>query len=77
MTAWSYAGNMNLNVVADSKVVRDGWVLIDYFQECLVELLNKVGHETQPTSVIQTHETAAWSLIGLRGPAHDIFPEAL
>ena len=59
MTVWSYAGKMNLNVVADSKVVRDGWVLIDYFQECLVELLDKIGHETRPASAHQTHETAA------------------
>jgi diacylglycerol O-acyltransferase / wax synthase len=61
MTVWSYAGNMNLNVVADSKVIPDGWVLIDYFQEALVELLDKVGHEPRPASAYQSLELPASS----------------
>jgi diacylglycerol O-acyltransferase len=64
MTVWSYAGNMNLNVVADSKVISDGWVLIDYFQDCLVELLDKVGRESRPASAYQARELPPSSQVG-------------
>jgi hypothetical protein len=64
LTVWSYAGNMNLNVVADSKVIPDGWVLVDYFQECLIELLEKVGRELRPASAYLSGESASSSQIG-------------
>lgn len=41
MTAWSYAGHMNLNVLADSSVIPDVWPLVDYFCENLRELLDQ------------------------------------
>jgi diacylglycerol O-acyltransferase / wax synthase len=64
MTVWSYAGQMNLNVLADSKLIPDGWVLVDYFQECLGELLDKVGDETRRASAYPNRESAAPSQIG-------------
>jgi diacylglycerol O-acyltransferase len=67
MTVWSYAGNMNLNVVADSKMIPDGWMLIDYFQDCLVELLDKVGREPSPASGYQGRELPASPQIGREG----------
>ncbi len=45
MTVWSYAGNMNLNVLADSRVVPDGWVVVDHFCESLRELLDKAASD--------------------------------
>jgi WS/DGAT/MGAT family acyltransferase len=41
MTVWSYDGNMNLNVLADSTVIPDAWPLVDHFCECLEELLDE------------------------------------
>ncbi|MDJ0869225.1 MAG: wax ester/triacylglycerol synthase family O-acyltransferase [Myxococcota bacterium] len=43
MTVWSYAGSMNLGILADREVVPDGWVLVRYFRACLEELLEKAG----------------------------------
>ncbi len=45
MTMWSYAGNVNLGILADRAVVPDGWVLVDYFRGALDELLDKVGSD--------------------------------
>ncbi len=45
MTMWSYAGQVNLGVLADRAVVPDGWVLVGYFREALEELLGKVPSE--------------------------------
>ncbi|MGI9288538.1 MAG: WS/DGAT domain-containing protein [Pseudomonadales bacterium] len=38
MTLWSYCGKANLCILADSKVLPDGWVLYDYFIEELAVL---------------------------------------
>ncbi|MDJ0852160.1 MAG: wax ester/triacylglycerol synthase family O-acyltransferase [Myxococcota bacterium] len=43
MTMWSYAGRVNLGILADRAVVPDGWVLVGYFRDALEELLEKVG----------------------------------
>ena len=43
MTVWSYDGNMNLNVLADSAVIPDAWPLVEYFCESLEELLDKAA----------------------------------
>jgi hypothetical protein len=58
MTVWSYAGQMNLNVLADSKLIPDGWVLVDYFQDSLVELLDKVVREPRPASAYRAREVS-------------------
>jgi WS/DGAT/MGAT family acyltransferase len=67
MTVWSYAGQMNLNVLADSKLIPDGWVLVDHFQDSLVELLDKVGREPRPASAYQARELPASSQVGREG----------
>ena len=64
MTVWSYAGQMNLNVLADSKLIPDGWVLVDYFQDSIGELLDKVGPEPRPASAHQARELPASSQVG-------------
>jgi hypothetical protein len=64
MTVWSYAGNMNLNVLTDRRVIPDAWVLVDYFQECLAELLDKVEHEKRPAGPYPSRDAAASSQIG-------------
>lgn len=38
MTLWSYCGKANLCILADSKVLPNGWVLYDYFREELDRL---------------------------------------
>ena len=43
MTMWSYAGSVNLGILADSKVLPDGWVVERHFRESLEELLGKAG----------------------------------
>lgn len=48
MTMWSYAGSVNLGILADRAVVPDGWVLATYFREALQELLGKAGSEARP-----------------------------
>ena len=40
----------NLCILADSKVLPDGWVLYDYFGEELKTLLSLVGTETTTAS---------------------------
>ncbi|HME72674.1 MAG TPA: wax ester/triacylglycerol synthase family O-acyltransferase [Myxococcota bacterium] len=45
MTVWSYAGNMNLGILADRAIVPDGWVLVQLFREALEELLGKAGSD--------------------------------
>ena len=37
VTAWSYAENFNLCVLADKKVLPDAWCFIRYFSEALDE----------------------------------------
>lgn len=36
-TAWSYADNFTITILADQKLLPDGWVLIAYFREALAE----------------------------------------
>lgn len=48
MTLWSYCGKANLCILADSKVLPDGWVLYDYFVEELA-ILN--GLAEAPTAL--------------------------
>jgi diacylglycerol O-acyltransferase / wax synthase len=59
MTVWSYAGQMNLNVLTDRRLIPDGWVLVDYFEESLADLLDKVGHERRTASSDQGRESPA------------------
>ena len=42
MTMWSYCQNVNLCVLADKKVLPDGWKLYDYFVEELAILVSLV-----------------------------------
>jgi len=37
ITVWSYAGNFNVCIMADAKVLPDGWILIDYIIDALDE----------------------------------------
>jgi hypothetical protein len=39
MTVWSYGENMNLCIMADSAIVKDGWALFGSFRDALNELL--------------------------------------
>jgi diacylglycerol O-acyltransferase / wax synthase len=39
MTMWSYCGSASLCILADQKVISDGWVLFNYFVEELDKLL--------------------------------------
>jgi hypothetical protein len=36
-TIWSYAGQFNLCVLADKKLLSDGWELIDLYREAFAE----------------------------------------
>ena len=36
-TVWSYAGQFNLCVLADKKLLPNGWELIDYYREAFGE----------------------------------------
>ncbi len=45
MTLWSYCGKANLCILADSKVLPDGWVLHDYFCDELA-ILNGIADQT-------------------------------
>ena len=47
MTMWSYCHNVNLCILADKKVLPDGWKLFGYFKEelaALVKLLPTAAH---------------------------------
>ena len=46
MTAWSYADKFNLCILADKKVVPDGWRLMAYFSEALDEY-DRLAQERQ------------------------------
>jgi WS/DGAT/MGAT family acyltransferase len=48
MTMWSYCKNVNLCILADKKVLPDGWKLFDYF----------VGELATLTALIPTNDTA-------------------
>jgi hypothetical protein len=39
MTMWSYCQNVNLCILADKKVLPDGWNLFGYFVEELEQLV--------------------------------------
>jgi diacylglycerol O-acyltransferase / wax synthase len=67
MTVWSYAGQMNLNVLADSKLVSNGWAVVDFFQDSLVELLDKVEGEPHPVRAYQDRELSVSSQVGREG----------
>ena len=36
-TVWSYAGQFNLCILADKKLLPDGWELVEYFREAFDE----------------------------------------
>ena len=42
MTMWSYCKNVNLCILADKKVLPDGWNLFNYFVEELEQLVSLV-----------------------------------
>ena len=37
VTVWTYAGNFNLSILADRKLLPDGWVMIERFREAFAE----------------------------------------
>ena len=39
MTMWSYCGSANLCILADEKIIPDGWIIYDYFVEELDHLV--------------------------------------
>jgi WS/DGAT/MGAT family acyltransferase len=43
VTVWSYAGNFNLCILADKKLLPDGWPMIDRFREAFTEYANLSG----------------------------------
>lgn len=49
MTMWSYCGRANLCILADQKIISDGWLAYDYFVEELQALVAQIpkqqGHE--------------------------------
>ena len=46
MTMWSYCKNVNLCILADKKVLPDGWKLFDYFTEELQTLVSLIPEST-------------------------------
>jgi hypothetical protein len=36
-TVWSYAGQFNLCILADQKLLPDGWELVEYYREAFAE----------------------------------------
>ncbi|MCB1733191.1 MAG: DUF1298 domain-containing protein, partial [Halieaceae bacterium] len=42
ITLWSYCDHANLCILADQKVLPDGWVLYDYFVEELDRLVDLI-----------------------------------
>jgi hypothetical protein len=42
MTMWSYCDNVNLCILADKKVLPDGWKLFAYFKQELETLVSLV-----------------------------------
>ncbi len=46
MTMWSYCDNVNLCVLADKKVMPDGWKLFNYFVDELQTLVSLVNKDT-------------------------------
>ena len=45
MTMWSYCDTANLCVLADEKVLPDGWILFNYFVEELDALLARLPEQ--------------------------------
>jgi len=43
---WSYCGNANLCVLADDKIIADGWLLFGYFVEELDALVALIPRQT-------------------------------
>ena len=54
MTMWSYCGNANLCVLADDKIIADGWVLFGYFVEELDALVALIPRQTSQASCEET-----------------------
>jgi hypothetical protein len=51
-TAWSYDDKFNVSILADKKVVPDGWPLL----ECFREALDEYDHLAQPSpAVVRRH----------------------
>ena len=42
MTLWSYCGRANLCILADQKIIPDGWIAYNYFIEELQALVAKI-----------------------------------
>jgi WS/DGAT/MGAT family acyltransferase len=61
MTVWSYCQNMNLCIMGDSAMVKDGWVLWGYFREALEELVALAGAEASksPPTLSRTESSSA------------------
>ena len=54
VTAWSYAENFNLCVLADKKLLPDGWLFIRYFSEALDEY-DRLAGQTSGSSPPPLH----------------------
>ena len=39
MTMWSYCGSANLCILADEKIIPDGWLVYNYFVQELDQLV--------------------------------------
>ena len=52
ITVWSYHRNMNLCIMADSAIVKDGWVLFGYFREALRELVELAGDRVAAVAAV-------------------------
>ena len=52
ITVWSYHRNMNLCIMADSAIAKDGWVLFGYFREALRELVELAGDRVAAVAAV-------------------------
>lgn len=50
MTMWSYCGNANLCILADDKIIPDGWILYNYFVEELNALAALIPGQVADTA---------------------------
>ena len=48
ITVWSYDGQMNVNLLSDSRVIPDLWPLVDGFSTAVDELLRVAGPQVTP-----------------------------
>jgi WS/DGAT/MGAT family acyltransferase len=59
MTVWSYCQNMNLCVMGDSAMVKDGWVLWGYFREALEELVGLASAAASKSPLTSSRTTSS------------------